>query len=129
MWWTAGERRILTILGVLALTGLGVLAWQQHRAPLRIEQAPVPEVAARWDQALAQARQVDVNQADVAELERLPGVGPALAGRIVAYRAQHGPFAAIDDVARVSGIGPKTLAALADHLTLDSSDATPHREP
>lgn len=129
MWWTAGERRALTVLGALALAGLGVLAWQQRRAPLTIERLPLPETAAAWDQALAQARQVDVNRADVAELERLPGVGPALAGRIVAYRTQHGPFASVKDVARVAGIGPKTLAALADHLTVDSSDAAPHRQP
>ena len=127
MWWTTGERRTLTGLGVLALAGLGLLAWQRQRAPLRIEQAPASAVAAGWDQALAQARQVDVNQADVAELERLPGVGPALAGRIVAYRTQHGPFSSVDEITRVTGIGPKILATLADHLTVDSPDATPHR--
>lgn len=53
---------------------------------------------------------INVNTATAAELEALPGVGPALAGRIVAYRAANGPFASPQDLLAVSGIGEKTLA-------------------
>jgi competence ComEA-like helix-hairpin-helix protein len=52
---------------------------------------------------------IDINSAGVAELAMLPSIGPALAERIVGYRQQHGPFATVDDLHRVSGIGPATL--------------------
>ncbi len=55
---------------------------------------------------------VDINQATCQQLQELPGIGPAIAGRIVAYREAHGAFAGVGELDRVSGIGPKTLARL-----------------
>lgn len=55
---------------------------------------------------------VNVNRADAAELEALPGIGAVLAERIVADRAANGPFAALADLERVSGIGPSLVARL-----------------
>lgn len=52
---------------------------------------------------------VNVNTATVAELVRLDGIGEALAGRIVAHRSEHGPFATLDELTAVSGIGPATV--------------------
>lgn len=57
---------------------------------------------------------VDVNRAPPTELERLPGIGPALAAAIVADREQHGPFGSVDELIRVRGIGPAKLDALRD---------------
>ena len=57
---------------------------------------------------------VDVNHASSEELQRLPGVGPATAEKIIAYREANGPFAAPEDLKRVSGIGEKTFAKMAD---------------
>lgn len=57
---------------------------------------------------------LDLNAATADELDALPGVGPATAAAIVAYRDEHGPFAAIDDLAEVRGIGPAKLEALRD---------------
>jgi competence protein ComEA len=57
----------------------------------------------------APAGPINVNTASAAELEALPGVGPALAGRIVAYRQANGPFGAVEDLLEVSGIGERTL--------------------
>lgn len=56
---------------------------------------------------------LDLNRASAAELEDLPGIGPALADRIVDYRAQHGSFAVPEDLKKVSGIGDKIFARLA----------------
>ena len=61
---------------------------------------------------------VDVNRATIDELETLPGVGPATAAAIVAYRDSHGPFASVDALAEVSGIGPAKLAAIRDLVTV-----------
>ena len=59
-------------------------------------------------------RGVDLNHADAAELEELPGVGPVLAQRIVAYREENGPYATIEDLLDVPGIGEAKLAQLRD---------------
>jgi len=61
---------------------------------------------------------VDVNRATAAELEALPGVGPALAARIVAYRDANGPYASPDDLERVSGIGARTLERMRPFLVV-----------
>jgi len=53
---------------------------------------------------------VNLNTASSAELESLPGVGPALAGRIITWREQNGPFRSVDELLAVSGIGEKTLS-------------------
>jgi competence protein ComEA len=52
---------------------------------------------------------VDLNRAQSEELQMLPGIGPALAGRIVQYRAREGPFGHPEDLLGISGIGPATL--------------------
>lgn len=56
--------------------------------------------------------QVDLNQATVAELDQLPGVGPSTARAIIDHRTRHGPFASVDDLLAVRGIGPAKLAEL-----------------
>ena len=117
MWLTRQERVTLSILGALALAGLGVLVWQRQQPPLTVVGSPTPVQTAQWDGALQAARQVDVNTAGVAELERLPGVGPTLAQRIVAYRTAHGSFQRPAELTQVPGIGPKTYEALRDYVT------------
>jgi len=55
---------------------------------------------------------INLNQADASELETLPGVGPVLAERIVADREENGPFASVDDLGRVPGVGDAIVGAL-----------------
>jgi competence protein ComEA len=61
---------------------------------------------------------VNINQAASAELARLPRVGPKLADRIVAHRAQHGPFRRIEDLMEVKGVGEKFFTTLKSYLTV-----------
>ncbi len=61
---------------------------------------------------------IDVNTAQALELADLPGIGPVLAERIVAYRAENGPFAVPEDLLDVSGIGPKKLEGIGAYITL-----------
>lgn len=56
---------------------------------------------------------IDINSADAAALDALPGVGPSTAAKIIAEREANGPFSSVEDLARVSGIGPKKLEQLA----------------
>ena len=60
---------------------------------------------------------VDLNRATARQLQELPGIGPALAERIVAFRTESGPFAKPEELMEVSGIGAKTYARLAPLVT------------
>src|SRR5205823_10429093 len=60
---------------------------------------------------------IDVNRAAADELQKLPGIGPRLAQRILDERAK-APFKSVDDLRRVSGIGPKTLEKLRAFVTV-----------
>lgn len=64
-------------------------------------------------------RLIDINRAPAAELELLPGIGPALAARIVEHRQAHGPFRRVEDLTSVRGIGPVTLERLRPRVRLD----------
>lgn len=55
---------------------------------------------------------VNVNSANQAELETLPGIGPSKAAAIIQHRSDHGPFQSLQDLDAVSGIGPATLETL-----------------
>ncbi|HEX3150767.1 MAG TPA: helix-hairpin-helix domain-containing protein [Gemmataceae bacterium] len=60
---------------------------------------------------------IDINTATAAELDKLPGIGPVLAGRIVAEREKK-PFTKVEDLRRVSGIGPKKMEAIRPLVTV-----------
>ncbi len=108
MW--ARQRRTLAWVGLAALAGLAAIRPGHAAWPARFAREPA------WDQALASAGRIDVNTAGVAELERLPGIGRALAERIVAERQRGGRFGAPAELARVRGIGPRTVEAIQDRL-------------
>jgi competence protein ComEA len=61
---------------------------------------------------------ISINTATAVELEELPGIGPTLAGAIVAFREEQGPFVSIDSLLDVPGIGPAKLDQLAPLVTL-----------
>jgi competence protein ComEA len=73
--------------------------------------------AASLARPLAPGERIDLDRADVTEITRLPRVGPALAQRIVAWRAQHGAFGSFERLDSVSGVGPRLLDALRPWVT------------
>jgi competence ComEA-like helix-hairpin-helix protein len=119
-------------LGAAFVLGLGVRAWQEVRGravsyPLTVVQddAEMRALKRQADsliavrEAKAQAP-IGINTATAADFERLDGIGKVIAARIVAYRQEHGPFASVDDLMDVSGIGPKRLAAIRERCFVDS---------
>jgi len=60
---------------------------------------------------------VDINKADSATLQTVPGIGPVTAQRIIDYRSQHGPYQRVEDLIQISGIGEKRLADMQPYLT------------
>jgi competence protein ComEA len=119
---TKEESRAVAFVGVLLC--LATVARLVNRPqPITITAAPVDVAAFRAaGQALAQhsppprprpqyskSGPIDINHATEAELEGLPGIGPAVAKRIVAYRDSAGRFAKVEDLDSVKGIGPALL--------------------
>jgi competence protein ComEA len=84
--------------------------------------APVPIPALPAQSLLGSAvppipgLRLDLNAAGAAELDALPGIGPARARAIVRYREEHGRFAAVEDLARIPGFGPAALARVRDRV-------------
>lgn len=81
-----------------------------------------PGTASGWPAATGSGEngRLNLNTASAQEMEaRLPGIGPALAQRIIEYRQQHGAFRSIEDLQNVSGIGEKRYAQLKDQITVD----------
>lgn len=62
---------------------------------------------------------ININTATAAELESLPRIGPALAERIIEYREANGPFASIEEIMNVKGIGPATFEQIKDMITVE----------
>ena len=94
--------------------------------PLVGEVVPLTSVAANVTPAgdggangpgAAATAPINVNQASAADLEELPGVGPATATAIVTERDRNGPFLGVDDLDRVPGIGPTKIESLRDLVT------------
>ena len=71
---------------------------------------------------------IDINTADEETLQQLPGIGPALAERIVADRAANGPFDSVDELTRVPGIGEITVEELRPYVTAGSPGEEAERE-
>jgi len=61
---------------------------------------------------------VNINSADAVELTNLPGIGPALANRIIVDREQSGSYKNLEELSRVKGIGDKVLKKILPHITL-----------
>jgi len=77
----------------------------------------------------ADPRPLDLNRATVAELARLPGVGPGLAQRILDERERRGRFESPEALRQVVGLGPKKLASLRDLVTVGEQAEAPSRVP
>ena len=119
------DRRAALVFSLLALTGAGVRFALSPRTPapgdvtlVAVDTPPATRLqanaraAARLARPLLPGERVDLDRADVTEITRLPRVGPALAQRIVAWRAAHGPIASLARLDSVPGVGPGLLEAL-----------------
>ena len=80
--------------------------------------APAPPAPAAVGSAPAGGALVNLNTADAAALDTLPGVGPVTAEAILSWRSEHGGFTAVDELIEVDGIGDATLAEIAPHVTV-----------
>jgi len=77
-----------------------------------------PPAAGQTPPACTAATPLDLNSVTAEQLDTLPGIGPALAARIVAYRDERGPFAQVEQLSSVKGIGGRTLEKIRPCLTV-----------
>jgi len=96
-------KQLLAVLAVVLVWGL---------APVTVYAGPQGAVQE------ASFNSVSINTAPAAALEELPGVGPALAARVIQYRQEHGPFKRVEEIKDVKGIGDVLFDKLKDRLTL-----------
>lgn len=121
---TPAERRGVLWIAALLLIGAGRDLWTAWRPPaappppraVRVAAAPpAPLPLARMQDSVrgpAPGRTLDLNRASEADLDRLPGIGPVLARRIVERRRELGGFRRVEDLLAVKGIGPRLYERL-----------------
>jgi len=132
------DRRAALMLACLALAGAGVRYFLspspssppgdvqlQSAAPSRPNALrETARRAALLARPLLPGERIDLDRADVSEITRLPRVGPALAQRIVAWRAEHGPFGSLARLDSVPGVGPKLLDAITSFVSFSGIPVT-----
>src|SRR5262245_59513871 len=104
-----GSRFSIAAFLLLALT-VAAVAERPLRAAAPAKAAPA-----------AEARPIDLNTADTAALESVPGIGKSLSERIVAFREKNGPFQSVDDLLKVQGVGEKSIQKLRPYLTVSKA--------
>ena len=106
---------VVSVLVVITLCGGALYASRvSERAPKVVYSASLEEVAAESEDSLT----VNVNTADVEELDGLPEVGPATAEAIIEYRRANGLFRSVSELEEVPGIGPATLEKIKPFATV-----------
>jgi competence protein ComEA len=115
-WWGLyGPRLLVSVAVVAVLAGGAIYASRvSESAPKIVYTASLREVAVESESSL----KVDINSADVEELDELPEVGPATAEAIIEYRQANGSFTAVDELEAVPGIGPTTIQNIEPFATV-----------
>ena len=125
------DRRAALLLACVALAGAGVRYFLSPSADsppgeVQLQSSSVARPgglretarrAAQLARPLLPGERIDLDLADVSEITRLPRVGPALAQRIVAWRAEHGPISTLARLDSVPGVGAKLLDAIRPFVT------------
>lgn len=111
--------RKLIALGALFVTWLACAACA--RPPRRHQTAPAPTAQSRTNSEAFphNTARVSLNTARQEELARLPGIGPALAARIIEHRERYGPFRRAEHVMMVRGIGDRRFRQLRAYVTAE----------
>ncbi|MCF7796326.1 MAG: helix-hairpin-helix domain-containing protein [Lentisphaeria bacterium] len=135
---TSQERMVILFLGITLLAG-GIVRWTkiQQSPMLQIQTKSVYEEMSTFqavshelnsNTAIVESKAekismlegtININQADTATLQQLPGIGPTLASRIIDFRSEHGPFTQIEDLKKVKGIGTKMFEKISKIISAE----------
>ncbi len=110
---TPRERKVFVFLGILIFCG----------AILRFLSVKINSLNAITDSKnqTQKSLSININITNLPDLEKIPGVGPEIANRIIEYRTNHGKFLSLDDLRKVKGIGNKKFEAMKDCIALQDN--------
>ena len=132
LYWLAGDARVQTAIDAAGgaradadLSGVNLARRVDDEEQLEIASNSVPVFTVSSTKGspstpFAVSARININLASAAELDALPGIGPALAARIIAYRVQNGPFASVEELSNVKGISTRMVDVLRDLISLGS---------
>lgn len=116
------EKIILITLSIILLTGIG-LSFQKtnsRQSNLTIKSTRLEKIDLKTiDEIICDYSIININMAEAGELERLSGIGPVLAKRIVDYRQTNGLFTDKKDLLKIKGIGPKLYERLRESTSIE----------
>jgi competence protein ComEA len=121
-WFNRREEQALSLLSAALLAGGAVSLYEGYRPQVMEEFRLLPAAVALPAPSVVPAvigGPTRINAASAIELEVLPGIGPQMARRIVEARLAGGRFQRLEDLARVKGIGPRTLEKLRPLVVID----------
>ncbi|MDW8222285.1 MAG: helix-hairpin-helix domain-containing protein [Gemmatales bacterium] len=127
--WCGRQQLALGVLLIAIVCTIVVEWWHRQPAPPSelapsVSTAPCAAPSASGSRAF-----LDLNRADTDALITLPGIGPTLAQRIVAYRQEHGPFRQVEELRRVPGIGAKTFDKIRGLVYVEPGEGGPVGQP
>lgn len=110
------QEKASVFLGLFMVTSLffgffqPTAAWSEGYSPHLFEV---------WEEALEESKYIDINSAGPEEWERLPGIGPSKAKKIIEWRERFGPWTEIDQLREVPGIGRMTFMRIRPYLKIE----------
>ena len=125
---TKNEQRVFLFLSVIFMAGVAVKAYKAYivpKVPVQFDYSASDSVFNAGSKALSSDssslgkqlnRKIDLNSATKTELMELPGIGEAMAERIMLYRQEKGSIKRIDELKKVKGIGEKKFEKLKPHI-------------
>ena len=130
---TRYERAVLgAAAAFLLFTGGWFLGKQNQSAPYQVsttkqeqQETTVQPEQSRPEKpdSLLEGERIDLNEADLYDLQRLPGIGEKRARDILAYRQENGPFESVEDLTLVNGIGDGIMEELRDFVTVGTEES------
>jgi len=109
---------ILLVIGIIGGTGLLLVKYSdEKKEPIKITE-PTKEEHVKGATTAQVLAKININTATLEELDKLEGIGPSTAQKIISYREQNGPFISVEDIKKVSGIGDGKFEQIKEEISI-----------